>query len=201
MRSTPLIAICLLTFPGPLAAQGGWTLSLERGFTTYSEAVHDTSTPPVRLIPWHLGTYSVRVSHDGGRSGFSVALTVANGQMGATVGDVAILPGSGLLLLEAAPELRVRISAASSAAVRPGNGAIPLSLPGMSTVAKTTPSCCHRAFSTNSPPWLISGIGCAPRLRLGFAKKICRIRARRSSGAYPPEPPSQQSVHSLSPGV
>src|SRR5437868_3535689 len=116
MRSTPLIAICLLTFPGPLAAQGGWTLSLERGFTTYSEAVHDTSTPPVRLIPWHLGTYSVRVSHDGGRSGFSVALTVANGQMGATVGDVAILPGSGLLLLEAAPELRVRISAASSGA-------------------------------------------------------------------------------------
>ena len=53
------------------------------------------------------------------------------------------------------------------------------------------------------PPlaWLATGRVLPPRLRVGSRKKVTRIRSRRSSGANPPDPDSQQSVHSLSPGV
>jgi hypothetical protein len=68
------------------------------------------------------------------------------------------------------------------------------------TVAKIVLPLRQRAFSMNSPPSLSSGSVLLPRLRCGFAKKICRIRCRRSRGEKPPAPLSQQSVHSLSPG-
>jgi hypothetical protein len=112
MRRTPLIA-CLLIVPGSLMAQGRWSLSFERGFTTFSEAAHDTNTPSVQVIPWHPASYTVRLARDGRRIGFAIGLTAANGQLGATIEDAAILPGGGLLLLEAAPELRFRIWASA----------------------------------------------------------------------------------------
>jgi hypothetical protein len=116
MRSTLLIA-CLLIIPGSLAAQGRWTLSFERGYTTFSETAHDTSTPPVRAIPWHPASYSLRLAHDGERVGLAFALTAAGGQLAGQAEDIVVLPGVHLLLLEFAPELRWRLSSTSAAAV------------------------------------------------------------------------------------
>jgi hypothetical protein len=107
---------CLLTFPGSLAAQGKWSLSFERGFTTFSETAHDTSTPPVRAIPWHPASYTLRLARDGEKLGLGFALTAASGQLAGKVGDFVVLPGANLKLVEFAPELRWRLTSTSSGA-------------------------------------------------------------------------------------
>ncbi|MBW8771777.1 MAG: hypothetical protein JF590_00560, partial [Gemmatimonadetes bacterium] len=101
---------------GELRAQHRWSVTLERGSTTYSMAAHDTSTPEVRVVPWHPGAWTVRVARDGARTGYALALTAANGQVGATIGDAVILPGVGLLLLEVAPEVRRRLTTSATGA-------------------------------------------------------------------------------------
>jgi hypothetical protein len=105
---------CLLIIPGSLAAQGRWSLGFERGFTTFSETAHDTSSPPVQVIPWHLASYTLRLSRDGERLGLAFALTAAGGQLAGKAEDIVILPGANLLLLEFAPELRWRLGRTSS---------------------------------------------------------------------------------------
>ena len=113
MRRTVTTFIALICLARSLSAQRVWTVTLERGNTSYSMAAHDTSTPQIRLLPWHPVSYSIRVSRDGPRVGYSLALTTANGQMGATIGNAVILPGSGLILLEVAPEIRHRFATTS----------------------------------------------------------------------------------------
>jgi hypothetical protein len=91
-------------------------VGLERGFTTFSETAHDTSTPPVRVIPWHLASYSLRVAHDGDGLGLAFALTAAGGQLAGRSGDFVVIPGMHLLLLEFAPELRLRLGTTAAGA-------------------------------------------------------------------------------------
>ncbi len=121
MRRIATTFIALIGLAGDLSAQHAWTVTIERGFTAFSMAAHDTSTPQIRLVPWHPAAYSIRVSRGGAGVGYALALTAANGQLGATIGDVVILPGAGLLLLEVAPELQLRLATSSSGAALIGH--------------------------------------------------------------------------------
>ena len=99
-----------------------------------------------------------------------------------------------------------RSEASSSAAVRPRKSSRPFQLPTRCSVANTTPCTDHRAFSTNSAnSGLVacdsSARGAAPRLSVGLEKNTERKCPNRSSGEKPPTRRSQQSAHSLSPGV
>lgn len=114
MHRITLAVLALVSLGGDLNAQHHWSLTLERGSTTYSMAAHDTSTPQIRVLPWHPAAWSIRIARDGDAVGFALALTAANGQLGAASGDVVILPGAALLLLEVAPELRRRFTASAS---------------------------------------------------------------------------------------
>jgi hypothetical protein len=75
----------------------------------------------VRLLPWQSGSYTLRLSRDGDRLGFGLGITAAAGQLAGQIGDVVILPGAGLLLLEAAPELRWRLATSSTGALLLGH--------------------------------------------------------------------------------
>lgn len=121
MRRIAIIIAGLACLTGELSAQHRWTMTIERGFSTYSMAAHDTSTPQIRVGPWHPATYTVRVSHDGAGIGYGVALAVANGKVGATVDGSVFVPSPGLLLLELAPELRRRLTISPSGATLIGH--------------------------------------------------------------------------------
>ncbi len=116
MRRITTTLICLTSLGGTLAAQERWTLTIERGFTSYSMAAHDTSTPQVRVLPWHPAVYTVRLAREGGRIGVAVSLGAAGGELAGTSEDVVVLPGAGLGLLEVAPEMRLRLTTLATGA-------------------------------------------------------------------------------------
>lgn len=101
----------------PLSAQAGWTLTVERGSTTFSASAHDTSSPPVRLVPWHPTLYSVRLTRMGERVGVGLTVSHGKGDFGAQAGDVVVLPGLTLAVTEFAPEVAVRIATTPLGAV------------------------------------------------------------------------------------
>lgn len=114
-----LLLILALSLALPRAARAQWTLTLERGGTTFSAAAHDTSSPPIRLIPWHPAVYSLRVMRTKGRIGWGVALGYGGSELGGKVGNVVILPGGTLGVVEVAPELSYAVRAtAQGAALR-----------------------------------------------------------------------------------
>src|SRR5256885_616414 len=78
----------------------------------------------------------------------------------------------------AAASVRRRTSA-SSAAVRPGDGSVALSLPGGATGGETTPVARPRAVSTKLPPRAGRGLRCAPGARGGVAEDAEREGAGR----------------------
>lgn len=103
-RSRSILVLGLL-LALPRTAQAQWRLTLERGSTTFSATAHDTSSPPIRLIPWHPALYSVRLSRSHGRFGWGVALGYGASDLGGKVGEVTVLPGGTLRVLELAPEV------------------------------------------------------------------------------------------------
>lgn len=113
-RSTLILALFVAM---PAAAEAQWTLTLERGSTTFSATAHDTSSPPVRLVPWHPALYSLRLSHTHGRFGWGIALGYGSSDLGGKVGDVTVLPGGTLQVLELAPELSYLLRSNSHGAV------------------------------------------------------------------------------------
>lgn len=102
-----LAAICL--WPSALVGQGHWTLTAERGWTTYSSASHDTSAPPVHLRPWRPAVYTVRIAHESGRFGLAIGAGVAFGEWGVNIDDFVVLPDESLQLIEIAPEASLRL--------------------------------------------------------------------------------------------
>lgn len=105
-----LLLVTALCFPCPLAGQGAWTLTAERGWTTYSGAAHDTSAEPVHLRAWHPAVYSLRLAREYDRFGFGIAAGIALGQWGVTIGDFVVLPDESLRLIEIAPELSFKVA-------------------------------------------------------------------------------------------
>lgn len=117
MRRSLLILFLLVPFHHALAAQGHWSMTLERGFTTVSSTAHDTSSPVVRLVPWHPTFYTLRLAKEGDRHGFALALTYGNGELAGTVDDAVIIPGISLDVAEVAPELSYRFATTPNGAV------------------------------------------------------------------------------------
>jgi hypothetical protein len=103
-----LAVICL--WPSALVGQGHWTLTVERGWTTYSSASHDTSASPVHLRPWRPAVYSIRVAHGSGRFGLAIGAGVAFGEWGVNIEDFVLLPDESLQLIEIAPEVNIRLA-------------------------------------------------------------------------------------------
>ncbi len=116
MRSITTLVICLMTLRGALSAQGRWSVTIERGFTTYSTAAHDTSTPQVRVLPWHPAVYTVRVARAGERLGVALGASLAGGELAGTSAEIVVLPGAGLTLIELAPELSLRTTTTATGA-------------------------------------------------------------------------------------
>jgi hypothetical protein len=116
MHRTLLALIAILFVGRTLGAQARWSATLERGFTSYSESAHDTSSPPVRLVPWHPAVYTLRIARDGRRWGLGLSLGYAHGELAGTQGGVVILPGSDYHVFEVAPEIRARIATTSAGA-------------------------------------------------------------------------------------
>lgn len=85
-------------------AEAQWSLTLERGSTSFSATAHDTSSPPIRLVPWHPALYTLRLTRGQGRFGWGIALGYGGSDLGGRVGDVTILPGATLQVVELAPE-------------------------------------------------------------------------------------------------
>lgn len=101
----------------PAAAQAKWTLTLERGWTTYSSAVHDTASEPAHLRPWRPAVYSLRLARESGRWELALGGGIALGQWGVNIGDFVVLPDESLHLYEIAPELGMRIGATATGVV------------------------------------------------------------------------------------
>ena len=116
MRRLLIVLLLPAILARPATAQSGWTLTFERGATAFSAAAHDTSTPQIRLVPWHPALYSLRIARAGDRAGFALALSYGTGDLGARIEDAAILPGLGLSVLEVAPELTYRVATTSRGA-------------------------------------------------------------------------------------
>ena len=110
MRRLLLVLLISAIFARPATAQSGWALTFERGATAFSAAAHDTSTPQIRLTPWHPGLYSLRLARNGERMGAALALGYGVSDFGGSVGDIVVLPGSRLAIMEVAPECSYRIS-------------------------------------------------------------------------------------------
>lgn len=103
----------------PLAAQGAWTLTLDRGATSFSSTAHDTSSPPVRLVPWHPTLYTLRLERRWGRSGLGVGISYGAGVLAGRVEDVVVIPGLSLDLAELAPEVsRALVTTSRGATLR-----------------------------------------------------------------------------------
>jgi len=104
-------ALCyLVILARPLSAQGHWSATLERGFTSFSAAAHDTSSPPVRVTPWHPAVYTLRVRRESGRLGIAIGVAYSRGELAGSVEDLVVLPGARITLLEFAPELTFRLA-------------------------------------------------------------------------------------------
>ncbi|HET7042543.1 MAG TPA: hypothetical protein VFI13_11010 [Gemmatimonadales bacterium] len=116
MRVLPLTLLLLSASAPSGAAQARWSVTLERGATTYSETAHDSSSPPAQLLPWHPALYTLRLTRQGARFGVGLSVAHASGQVAGRVGSTTLLVDEGLDLNELAAEL-------SLVAARTGNGA------------------------------------------------------------------------------
>jgi len=94
----------------PLVAQREWRLGIEVGATTFSPAVHDTSSPTVYLRPWHPTSYAFRITRTGGTIGYGIGVTLFNGPLGANIEDFVLLQGPEVGAVEVAPEIRWRLT-------------------------------------------------------------------------------------------
>src|SRR5689334_14569372 len=110
LRAISLAILIGLPFlPARLDAQSRWTLTLERGWTTYSAAAKDSSADPALLRPYRPAIYAIRLAHDRARFGYALAIGAAFGEWSVNFGDFYVLPDESLHLVEIAPEARYRL--------------------------------------------------------------------------------------------
>lgn len=105
-----VVIVGLAAAASPLTAQREWRVGLEVGATTFSPAVHDTSSPSVYFRPWHPTSYALRLTRTGGTIGYGLGLTLFNGPLGANIEDFVLLQGPEVAGFEVAPEIRWRLS-------------------------------------------------------------------------------------------
>jgi hypothetical protein len=104
------ITVGLVVAAVPLAAQHQWRLGIEVGATTFSPAVHDTSSPTVYLRPWHPTSYALRLTRTGEKIGYGIGMSLFNGPVGANIEDFVMLQGPKVGGFELAPEVRWRFA-------------------------------------------------------------------------------------------
>ena len=118
--SRPIVTLLFLALAArstPALAQSRWSLTLERGWSTYSAAAKDTSADPGRLRPYRPAIYTMRLARERGRLGLALAVGGALGQWSVNFGDFYVLPDESLHLIEVAPEIRYRLGGTSVGAV------------------------------------------------------------------------------------
>lgn len=112
MRTWAASALIGALAAAPAQAQEPWRLTAEAGMTSFSEAFHDSSTPPIAIGAWRPTMYTLRLTGHLGKLGVGFGASLAKSGMGGGDGTgVVVVFEDQLVLLELAPEIRVPVIA------------------------------------------------------------------------------------------
>ena len=108
MRVWAASALIVTFFADSAQAQEPWRITAEAGITSFSEAFHDSSTPPLSIGAWRPMMYTFRLTGHLGRVGVGLGASLVKSGMGGGDGTgVVVVFEDQLVLLELAPEVRV----------------------------------------------------------------------------------------------